>query len=88
VCRREAGYDNARRLVDDGHVVLDERDDWSEHHPTRAEEENRFIEEHGFRPVPAAPCSPPSRAPASTKHLDIEHAVAHLHGMLDALARA
>jgi hypothetical protein len=28
--------------------VLDERDDWSEHQPTTAEE-NRFIEEHGLR---------------------------------------
>jgi hypothetical protein len=28
--------------------VLDERDDWSEHQPS-AEEENRFVEEHGWR---------------------------------------
>jgi hypothetical protein len=29
-------------------VVFDERDDWSEHQPS-AEDENRFIEEHGWR---------------------------------------
>jgi hypothetical protein len=28
--------------------VLDDRDDWSEHRPS-AEDENRFIEEHGWR---------------------------------------
>jgi hypothetical protein len=42
-----AGFEFAKRLVKDGKVVLDERDDWSEHQPS-AEDENRFIEEHGF----------------------------------------
>lgn len=37
----------ARSLVRDGAVVRDERDDWSEAAPS-AEEENRFIEEHGW----------------------------------------
>lgn len=41
------GYDHARRLVEDGRLVLDERDDWSEHQPTAAQE-NAFIEEHGY----------------------------------------
>jgi hypothetical protein len=40
-------YDHAKRLVEDGEVVLDERDDWSEHQP-KAATENAFIEEHGF----------------------------------------
>lgn len=37
----------ARSLVRDGKVVRDERDDWSEAAPS-AEEENRFIDEHGW----------------------------------------
>jgi hypothetical protein len=42
------GYSHARTLVDEGKVVLDERDDWSEHRPS-AQEENDFVEKHGFR---------------------------------------
>jgi hypothetical protein len=41
------GYDHARKRVEEQHVVLDERDDWSEHRPSAAEE-NAFIDEHGF----------------------------------------
>jgi hypothetical protein len=40
-------YDHARSLIEDRQVVLDDRDEWSEHQPS-AEDENRFIEEHGF----------------------------------------
>ena len=40
-------YDHAKRLVEDGEVVLDERDDWSEHQP-KAATENAFVEEHGL----------------------------------------
>jgi hypothetical protein len=43
-----AGYDHAKRLVGDGRVVLDERDRWSEHQPSAAQE-NAFVEEHGWR---------------------------------------
>jgi hypothetical protein len=43
-----SGYDHAKGLVKDGKVVLDERDDWSEHQPS-AEEENEYIEAHGYR---------------------------------------
>jgi hypothetical protein len=41
------GYNHARQLVEEGKVVLDGRDDWSEHQPS-AREENQFIEEHGY----------------------------------------
>jgi hypothetical protein len=41
------GYDHAQSLVRDGRVVLDDRDAWSEHQPS-AQEENAFIEEHGY----------------------------------------
>jgi hypothetical protein len=43
-----AGFDHAKKLVNDGKVVLDERDDWSEHQPS-AQEENEFIRRHGIR---------------------------------------
>jgi hypothetical protein len=43
----QAGFDHANKLIGDGAVVLDDRDDWSEHQPS-AEDENRYIEENGF----------------------------------------
>lgn len=39
--------EHARRLVREGKVVRDERDDWSEAAPDAAAE-NRFIDEHGW----------------------------------------
>ncbi|MGO4571936.1 hypothetical protein [Microvirga sp. 2TAF3] len=43
----EKSYEHARKLIKDRKIVLDERDDWSEHQPTSAEE-NEFIRTHGF----------------------------------------
>jgi hypothetical protein len=43
----EEGYAHARELVKVGYAVVDERDDWSEHQPSTAAE-NQFIEEHGM----------------------------------------
>ena len=109
-----AGYEHARRLIAQRRVELDERDDWSEHQPSAAEE-NRFLEEHGFseygkwflgvdddqRPDTkgrykypygdfekvhrCAILSAESRA-AGRHHDDVRNAVAHLHGMLEAMA--
>jgi hypothetical protein len=42
-----SGFDHAKQLIEDGKVVLDERDDWSEHQPS-AREENEFISQHGI----------------------------------------
>jgi hypothetical protein len=39
-------YAYARRPIDERHVVLDDRDAWSEHQPS-TREENEFIAEHG-----------------------------------------
>jgi hypothetical protein len=44
----QAAYDHAEQLVHEGKVVLDERDDWSEHQPS-ARQENEYIAEHGMR---------------------------------------
>jgi hypothetical protein len=41
------GYEQARKLIREGKVAVDVRDDWSEHQPSAAEE-NRFIERHGY----------------------------------------
>src|SRR3954447_25098429 len=43
----QAAYDFATRLVREGRFVADERGDWSEHQPS-AQQENDFIEKHGF----------------------------------------
>ena len=40
-------FEHAKRLVEEGHFVNDERDAWSEHQPS-ARKENEFIERHGF----------------------------------------
>lgn len=37
----------AQELITQGHVVLDKKNDWGDHHPT-AQQENDFIREHGF----------------------------------------
>jgi hypothetical protein len=42
-----AAFRHAKKLVRDGKVVRDERDDWSEHAPG-ADDENRAVEKHGF----------------------------------------
>jgi hypothetical protein len=41
-------YDHAQKLIDEGRVVIDDRDEWSEHQPSAAQE-NQFIAEHGWR---------------------------------------
>src|SRR4051794_972174 len=43
-----AAYDFAERAIKDGHAVHDDRDAWSEHRPSAAQE-NAFIEAHGWR---------------------------------------
>jgi hypothetical protein len=43
----ETALRHARTLVREGDVMRDERDDWSEDAPS-ADEENAFIEEHGW----------------------------------------
>jgi hypothetical protein len=43
----ETAFDHAKALIRDGKYVADERDAWSEHEPS-AEQENRYIEEHGY----------------------------------------
>jgi hypothetical protein len=40
-------FEHAERLIKEGRAVKDERDGWSEHQPS-AEEENEFIEAHGY----------------------------------------
>ena len=111
----ERAYEYAQQLIADRKVVLDTRDDWSEHQPS-TREENQFIEEHGIdeyarwflginedQPTDnkgryrfpygdfskvhrCAVLSAESRA-GQYNHFDIEHAVSHLHGMLEGLMK-
>jgi hypothetical protein len=39
--------DHAKHLVEQGRVAADERDDWSEHQPSTAKE-NEYLEKHGW----------------------------------------
>jgi hypothetical protein len=43
----KSAFDQAKRLINEGHLVLDEKDAWSEHRPS-AEQENEFIRRHGL----------------------------------------
>lgn len=43
----QPGFAHAKKLVNDGKVVFDERDAWSEHQPS-ADDENEFIRMHGI----------------------------------------
>jgi hypothetical protein len=43
----QRAFDHAKQLIEEGQFVPDDRDLWSEHQPS-AEQENRFIEDHGF----------------------------------------
>jgi hypothetical protein len=43
----ERSYAFAQDQIKNGKVVLDQRDDWSEHQPS-ARQENEFIEAHGW----------------------------------------
>ena len=47
VVLNKRAFNYAKELVSKGHVVLDERDAWSEHQPS-AHKENEFIRLHGF----------------------------------------
>jgi hypothetical protein len=106
------GFEYAKTLVEEGRVVIDDRDAWSEHQPS-AQEQNAFIERHGFGEYGKWHLGIDSSEPEDTKghykfpygdfkkvhrcallsaesragqykYLDIENAVAHLHGMLEA----
>jgi hypothetical protein len=112
----ERAFEHARTLINEGRFVFDERDAWSEHQPSAADE-NSFIEKHGFdeyggwylgiddeanedtkgrykfpygdfeKVHRCGLLAAESRA-GQRKYHDIELAVAHLHGMLEALHTA
>lgn len=47
VILNRGAFEHAKDLINQGRVIIDERDDWSEHQPSAAEE-NEFISLHGF----------------------------------------
>jgi hypothetical protein len=108
----DRAFDHAKKLINDGKFVFDDRDAWSEHQPSAADE-NSFIEKHGYREYGLWYLGIDDEAPDDTKshykfpygdfrkvhrcgllaaesragqrkYYDIERAVAHLHGMLEA----
>ncbi len=109
----ERAFEHAKTLITLGRFVYDERDAWSEHQPSAADE-NRFIDEHGYDEYARWYLGVDNEASTDTKghykfpygdfekvhrcgllaaesragqrkFYDVELAVAHLHGMLDAL---
>jgi hypothetical protein len=76
------GFEFATSLVRKGKLVLDERDDWSEHRPS-AKQENEFIERH-TNVHRCALLAAESRA-GQREYVDTELAVTHLHGRREAL---
>jgi hypothetical protein len=105
------GFRHAKMLVQRGRVVADDRDAWSEHQPSAAEQ-NELIRRQGIDEYArwhlgvddakrentkgrykfpygdfdkvhrCAVLAAESRA-GQRRYLDIERAVAHLHGMID-----
>jgi hypothetical protein len=47
VILNKRAFEHSKQLVEKGSYVFDEKDMWSEHQPS-AQEENEYIEEHGF----------------------------------------
>ena len=47
VTLNRSAFDHAKELINEGRFVFDERDAWSEHQPS-AQQENEFIQRHGF----------------------------------------
>jgi hypothetical protein len=47
VILNKRAFEHAKQLVEKGSYVFDEKDMWSEHQPS-AQEENEYIEKHGF----------------------------------------
>jgi hypothetical protein len=105
-------YEHAQDLIAASEYVLDDRDAWSEHQPSTADE-NAFIERHGideyakwhlgiddsqnkdrksaykfpygdFEKVHRCGLLAAESRAGQRKYYDIERAVAHLHGMLEA----
>jgi hypothetical protein len=60
------GYSRAKKLVGEGRVVLDDRDAWSEHQPSTAEE-NAFIDAHGYAEYGRWHLAVDDERPADTK---------------------
>jgi hypothetical protein len=43
----KSGFEHAKQLIKQGHVVADDRDAWSEHQASTSDE-NEFIHQHGL----------------------------------------
>jgi hypothetical protein len=43
----QSAFDHAKKIVQEGHFIVDEKDAWSEHQPS-ARQENEFIHHRGY----------------------------------------
>ncbi len=57
----QAAFDHAKRLIEEGQFLGDDRDAWSEHQPS-TQEENEFIRRHGMIDGQAAEVASPVAA--------------------------
>ena len=100
VKRNERAFDHARDLIAVGKYVIDDRDAWSEHQPSARQENDsigiddevdknrkgRYKFPYGdFQDVHRCGLLAAESRAGQRKYYDIELAVAHLHGMLEAL---
>ena len=85
------GFDQAKRLVNEGRVVVDDRGAWREHQPS-AEEENEFIRRHGIAEYGAWHLGMNDSHPETTKgHYEFPYGDfkdVHLCAVLSAESRA
>ena len=44
----EPAFEQAKRLIEQGKYVIDEKDQWSEHQPS-TDEENAYLQAHGIK---------------------------------------
>ena len=60
------GFEHAKKLITEGKVMVDDRDEWSEHQPS-AKEENEFIQRHGMAEYGKWHLGVDDEAPATAK---------------------
>jgi hypothetical protein len=65
------GFEHAKHLISEGHVVIDERYVWSQHQPSAAEEisSRKMVSRSMASGICAAPSWRLSRAPGNTNIL-------------------
>ena len=91
VTLNRSAFEHAKELINEGKFVFDERDAWSEHQPS-AQQENEFIQRHGFAEYGKWRLGINNEKPEDTKgHYEFPYGDfkdAHRCGLLSAESRA